>query len=80
MDYVLVAALVLGSLAVMFGIGLAVASRVFRLDQDVRIERIEEALPGANCGACGFGGCSAYAQAVVAGKAEIGRASCRERV
>lgn len=69
MDYVLVASLVLGSLAVLFGVGLAVASRVFHVDQDSRIEKIEEVLPGANCGACGFGGCSAYAQAVVAGKA-----------
>jgi Na+-translocating ferredoxin:NAD+ oxidoreductase subunit B len=72
--YIIVAAVVLGSLAVLFGVGLAIASKVFRVQQDARIERVEEALPGANCGACGFGGCSAYAQAVVAGK--VGPSEC----
>ncbi len=57
--------LVLAGLGALFGISLYVGSRVFHVDVDPRIERILDALPGANCGACGFGGCRAYADAVV---------------
>ena len=66
--YVAAAVAVLGILAVVFGVGLAVASRVFRVHADPRIDEIEEVLPSVNCGACGYGGCSAYAAAVVAGQ------------
>jgi len=72
--YVIAAGVVLGALAALFGVGLAVASRVFRVHADPRIEQIEDALPNVNCGACGYGGCSAYAAAVVAG--EIGPSEC----
>ena len=52
------------------GLGLAVASKRFAVEQDPRVKDILEALPGANCGACGFPGCQGYAQAIVDGKAE----------
>ena len=55
----------LGGLGLAFGLILAFASRVFHVDVDPRIERVEEALPGAQCGACGQPGCSPYAEAVV---------------
>jgi Na+-translocating ferredoxin:NAD+ oxidoreductase RNF subunit RnfB len=42
-----------------------VGSRVFAVELDPRIDQILEHLPGANCGSCGFGGCRAYAEAVV---------------
>jgi len=67
--YVIAAAGVLGALAVAFGALLAVAHRFFRVTVDPRQEKIEEALPGANCGACGWGGCAAYAEAVAKGQA-----------
>ncbi|MBN2584569.1 MAG: RnfABCDGE type electron transport complex subunit B [Planctomycetes bacterium] len=73
-SYVTAAAVVLGSLAVLFGVGLAVASRVFRVHSDPRTEQIEGILPSANCGACGYGGCAAYAAAVVAG--QVGPSEC----
>ncbi|MDR2573973.1 MAG: Fe-S cluster domain-containing protein [Desulfovibrio sp.] len=44
---------------------LAVASRLLRVEENPTIELIAEALPGANCGGCGFAGCEAYAAAVV---------------
>lgn len=72
--YLQVAALVLGTLAVLFAVGLALASRVFHVRVDPRIEQIEAALPNVNCGACGYGGCSAYAAAVVAG--QVGPSEC----
>ncbi len=55
-------------LGILFGVGLAAASQVFRVVQDERIELILEALPGVNCGACAYGGCRAYAEAVVNGE------------
>lgn len=70
---ILYAVLVLGVLGAVFGLGLAAASKVFAVEQDERLEPMLEALPGANCGGCGYAGCSAYANAVIAGEAEIGK-------
>lgn len=61
--------LVLMGLGLLASIMLAVASKVFYVWEDPRIEQVEEALLGANCGGCGYAGCSAAAEAVVAGKA-----------
>jgi Na+-translocating ferredoxin:NAD+ oxidoreductase subunit B len=44
---------------------LYVVARKFRVQEDPRIDEVEKALPGANCGACGFAGCRAFAEAVV---------------
>ena len=44
---------------------LSVASRVFYVEEDPRVEAVNEALPGANCGGCGYAGCEAYAAAVI---------------
>jgi electron transport complex protein RnfB len=65
---ILSALLVMGSLGLLFGIGLALASRIFYVKKDPRVEQIEEVLPGANCGACGAPGCSGFAEGVVEGK------------
>ena len=61
--------LVMGGLGMVVGLGLALASKIFYVWVDPKIEAIEEALPGANCGGCGLPGCSANAAAIVAGKA-----------
>lgn len=37
----------------------------FKVYEDPRIDDVEEALPGANCGGCGFAGCRAFAEACV---------------
>ena len=37
----------------------------FQVYEDPRIEPVEDALPGVNCGACGYPGCSSFAQACV---------------
>ena len=52
------------------GVILSVASRVFYVWEDPRIEEVEGQLAAANCGACGYTGCSAAAAAVVGGKAQ----------
>lgn len=50
------------------GIALSVASKVFYVWEDPRIAQVEYFMSGANCGGCGYAGCSAAASAVVAGK------------
>ncbi|SDA14619.1 electron transport complex, RnfABCDGE type, B subunit [Ruminococcus sp. YE71] len=47
------------------GVLLTAASKVFAVRTDERVELIAEALPQANCGACGFSGCADYADAIV---------------
>jgi len=60
--------LVMGGLGVVVGIGLGIASKIFHVEVDPKVEAIDEALPGANCGGCGLPGCSANAAAIAAGK------------
>jgi len=65
------AILLLGILGGGFGLVLAIASKVFEVKKDPRIEEILNFLPGANCGGCGFAGCAACATAIVEGKAPV---------
>ncbi len=60
--------LILGGLGLVVGVGLAVASKIFQVYVDPRIEAVDGALPGANCGGCGLPGCSANAVAIVRGE------------
>ena len=69
---IVAAVAVLGGLGLVFGLILAAASRVFAVKEDPRKAKLLEMLPGANCGACGFAGCSAYADAVVEGATVVG--------
>lgn len=71
MNSILLAVAVVGGTGLMFGLLLAIASFVFEVKVDERSEKIQEVLPGANCGACGYAGCAAYADAIVSGKAKI---------
>lgn len=73
MNTVIIAVVVLAVLGAIFGLVLAIASKVFAVEVDPREEAIIGCLPGANCGGCGFAGCSAYAEAVLNGEAEIGK-------
>lgn len=61
----------LGGIGLLFGLILGIASYVFYVEKDPKIEAISEFLPGANCGACGFPGCGGFAEAVVRGDASI---------
>ena len=65
MSIILYSIATLGILGIIYGLGLAFASKKFHVDIDPKIEQINEILPGVNCGACGFPGCSAYAEAIV---------------
>ncbi len=61
----LIPALILGVCGAIAGILLTAASKIFHVEVDERIEKISEALPQANCGACGYAGCADYAAAIV---------------
>ncbi|NJD04843.1 MAG: 4Fe-4S dicluster domain-containing protein [Ruminiclostridium sp.] len=60
--------LILSVMGILFGAGLAYASKKFAVKVDERISAIRDALPGANCGACGQTGCDGFAEALVMGK------------
>jgi len=68
------AVILMGGMGLLIGALLAGASKVFYVYVDPKIEAVEGALPGANCGGCGLPGCGANAEAIVAGKA--GADSC----
>ena len=61
----------LGALGLVYGLVLAFASKKFHVEIDPKIEEIIEILPSANCGACGYAGCAAYAEAVVENQEDI---------
>lgn len=63
----------LSSMGLLFGVLLAVASKIFAVSTDERLPLIVDALPGANCGGCGYAGCSNYASEIVAGKAPVNK-------
>ncbi len=65
MTVILIPAAVVGVLGLAYGLFLAIASKAFYVEVDPKIEQIIEALPGANCGACGVPGCGAYAESIV---------------
>jgi Na+-translocating ferredoxin:NAD+ oxidoreductase subunit B len=66
---ILYAVAALGGVALIFGAMLALAARFFAVESDPRVEAVRDALPGVNCGACGYAGCTSFAEAVVEGKA-----------
>ena len=70
---ILIAIAILGGLGLVFGLVLAAASKVFYVETDPRLDQLNECLPGANCGGCGFAGCGAYAEAVLKGEAPVGK-------
>ena len=68
MDGILFPLAVMGGLGLVFGVGLAIASKIFMVKRDPRVQEIDDVLPGVNCGACGAPGCSGFAEGVVEGK------------
>lgn len=67
---ILFAVAVLGGLGVAFGLLLSFVDKKFAVKTDERVAQVREHVAGANCGACGFSGCDAFAAAVVSGEAK----------
>lgn len=53
------------------GLILTIAAKLMYVPVDERVTACTEALPGANCGGCGYAGCSDYASAIVNDGAEL---------
>lgn len=68
---ILIPVLILTGLGIIFGVGLALASKKFCVESDPRIEKIFQHLPGANCGACGMPGCMGFAEGLIQGKCSV---------
>ncbi len=64
-DAYILPVMVFASMGLLSGVLLTAASKIFEVKVDDRIEKISEALPQANCGACGFAGCGDYANAII---------------
>lgn len=60
-------------MAVVFSYILGWANQAFHVETDPRVEQIMDALPGANCGGCGFVGCYEYAEAVATDGAPVNK-------
>ena len=66
---ILMPIVIIGIIALAAGVGLSLASEFMAVPVDEKQEKIRAALPGANCGACGYSGCDGYAAAVSSGEA-----------
>lgn len=67
------AGLTMLGLGTCFAIVLLIASIKLKVEVDEKVEKVQEALPGIDCGACGFAGCSSYAKAVVQNPELLGK-------
>ena len=65
MNVILIAVISLGAIALVSAAILYVASKKFAVYEDPRIAQVAEVLPQANCGGCGYPGCSGFADACV---------------
>jgi Na+-translocating ferredoxin:NAD+ oxidoreductase RNF subunit RnfB len=66
----LLPAAIFGALSLVFGVLLAYAAKVFEVKVNPKITEVRAALPGANCGACGFPGCDGLAVSIAEGRSK----------
>ena len=64
---ILIAVGVVLGISAVLGLLLAVASKYLAVKEDPRVGVVTSKLPGANCGGCGFPGCSGMADSIVNG-------------
>ncbi len=67
---ILIPVIIIAVIGLIAGLGLSFASKYMAVPTDETQAALTEALPGANCGACGFSGCEGYAAALAEGKAK----------
>ncbi|MGP1589442.1 MAG: RnfABCDGE type electron transport complex subunit B [Oribacterium sp.] len=84
-QFIIVAAVLVGATGLLLGLFLGVASEKFRVEVDEREALVRAALPGNNCGACGFPGCDGCAKAIAKGEAPVnqcpvGGAPCAQKI
>ncbi|MEE9281046.1 MAG: (Fe-S)-binding protein [Myxococcota bacterium] len=79
MDQLAVGVTVMTGLSLLFGAVLAIAYRFLRVDEDPRLEQVDELLPGNNCGACGEPGCFAFAGKLLGQEATPGKCTVADQ-
>lgn len=62
-----------GGVALILGVVIMITARIFAVPVNEKLESIKALLPGANCGACGYSGCEAYAVALANGEKDAGK-------
>lgn len=62
------AVLALVAIGAVLGYVLGIANKYLVVEEDNRVTEVIEMLPGANCGGCGYPGCSGFANALVEGE------------
>ncbi len=65
---ILIPVIIVTVIGIIAGIILSLSAKFFSVPVDPKIEQVRDALPGANCGGCGYNGCDGYAEAVVNGE------------
>lgn len=68
---IITAAVVVGAVGIFVGLFLGAAGIKFKVEADEKEEAVLSALPGNNCGGCGFAGCSGLAAAIAKGEAPV---------
>lgn len=68
MDSIITIVGIMAGVGLFFGLVLAIANKKFAVEMNPLIHIVEDALPKGQCGACGYAGCMAYAEAVVLDK------------
>jgi len=71
MNIILSTVIIAFVIAFVLGCLLGFFKKVFAVQEDEKVTKLKEILPGANCGGCGYAGCSAYAEAVANGSAPL---------
>ncbi|MCR5788335.1 MAG: RnfABCDGE type electron transport complex subunit B [Lachnospiraceae bacterium] len=68
---IIIATAIVGGVGLFIGVFLSIFGNIFKVETDERELAVEAALPGNNCGGCGFPGCSGLAAAIVKGEAPV---------
>ncbi len=71
MTPILIATVSIAVIGLLVGLMLVILGKKFEVKVDPRVAAVREALPGNNCGACGFAGCDALSEAIVKGEAPV---------
>ena len=69
---IVLATLCVAGVGLFIGVFLGVSAEAFKVEVDEKEEAVLAALPGNNCGGCGFAGCSGLAAAIAKGEADVG--------
>lgn len=71
MTAIVIATVTVGIVGILIGVLLGIASEVFKVEVDEKEIQVREALPGNNCGACGYPGCDGLAKAIASGEVRV---------